>query len=1004
MSRKWFSDQVIDVLKEIPIDEVADAIGLELDCNHQGDCPTGHDSENHKCFSLNVVDNFFKCFHCCNDGKNTAGDVIELVKLVKEVGFTEACRWLAKNFRPDLSPEIEKFSDDEDSKYIAKKEFLEEVFKANMSVANYYRNRLKENQDAIEYLKSRGLTEEDIFDDRYYILGYAPSYDKKLFKKACDKYSSEIALATGLFKCAELEQDENKSINDIDLSKVIPIFYEAITVAYIKDDKVKYFCARSIKEKQFIKAKTNARYSNARDLAFGLPSLSIENEHFKNAFVISEGLFDCISLIRRGIPSISAITVGFSKEYMPKVKKLARNKVVYICQDNELNKCGQKGAFRTAKELVGVAKDVRVIILPLPEGQEKIDVNDYFEKYGHSMEEFLQLKEDSKHFIDVYIEAGEKLVELAENFLDKISFGNEINMSDLKEKFLTYHLADIINAMTYTDRYDMLQNIKSRYFKGKKDFRSFCKEVGISEVGKEKAHFADVNELAAYIYSIKSSEENSVQKAERIRQLLMEDLSSHGRFYKDENNVPYYFDDSHKMLMLLSFEDKNFLQYLGHRNLVKKENMTEVILEFIKVHCWTNGSQVEIKRDWYYDDINYIMYIDMKNDKNQILKISIDSIDYVDNGADGVMFLKSLYASLEIDLSKVKEYQVLIDKKEDYFRKFLKTISFDTDDGELSEVDRRRLLWLYYYSLFFTSKNIFRVKPLLLLWGESGSGKTFFIQLVGKLLFGERWDMETPTANNEPDIDVALIHRSFLALDNVDSKVKWLEDWLATASTGKIITKRELFTTKEQNISIPNCFIALTARTPRFRRDDIADRLIIIKMKRHKNKIPTSELIKKVMRNDRVQILTETVLTIQHIIGQLKKYEDVIVNTTFRQSDFVNFAYKVFDCDEKILEIFKKLESEQLDYTSEFNPLVYLLLKWVQSADDFRGVKEYTADELYDSLKLYVAKNALDIYIHSPRSLAQQLSVLNDVLNKMFIYKKIKKKDRWVYSFQMVRK
>jgi len=86
----------VEDLKRVPIQDVANILGLKLTKTGnslQGDCPTGHPSSNHRCFSINTDQNYFHCFSC---GK--AGDVISLVELVNDHDFKEAARWLGKEF------------------------------------------------------------------------------------------------------------------------------------------------------------------------------------------------------------------------------------------------------------------------------------------------------------------------------------------------------------------------------------------------------------------------------------------------------------------------------------------------------------------------------------------------------------------------------------------------------------------------------------------------------------------------------------------------------------------------------------------------------------------------------------------------------------------------------------------------------------------------------------------------------------------------------------------
>ena len=95
----------VEDLKRVPIQDVANILGLKLTKTGnslQGDCPTGHPSSNHRCFSINTDQNYFHCFSC---GK--AGDVISLVELVNDHDFKEASSWLGREFNISIPESIE---------------------------------------------------------------------------------------------------------------------------------------------------------------------------------------------------------------------------------------------------------------------------------------------------------------------------------------------------------------------------------------------------------------------------------------------------------------------------------------------------------------------------------------------------------------------------------------------------------------------------------------------------------------------------------------------------------------------------------------------------------------------------------------------------------------------------------------------------------------------------------------------------------------------------------
>ena len=1012
-TKKPFSGNIpekfLNELKLIPMNEVADKLGIILERDYHGNCPTGHKSENGRCFSLNLNINkknphyTYYCFSCEISGNN-----IQLVQLIKGFEFREACKWLADNFKVKGSKKSKC-----DPLPIAQKadESLQELYEVNKYIAEYYQKKLKKEPAAIDYLKTRGFTEEEIFDTRYYFLGYAPKKNRKLFTKVVDKFGIKAALSAGLFRCEELEEEPEKDINSIDVSRVKNVFFGVITVGYVENEQVKYFCRRSINKDarpKIIKAKTKERchYSKAENIIFGADSITIDSINFRNSLIITEGLFDATSLIKRDIPCVSPITVGFSEEQLPRLRALVRDKTVYICQDTERSQAGIKGSLKTAKEIIGIAAEIRIVILPLPldADEGKIDVNDYFEKYGHTTEEFQELLSRSLSLTDYYIQQERQhLKEFAESLIDIIDYKSNITLGELQEQFKALSLVAVLNSLDYVEQYDVLNTIRKKYFKkSKKKFKNFIKAIGILQ--KSAAEYIDdfenTAELEQIIFKIRNDKKKTtIFKNQKIKNLLLKDLKSRGKFYVDENDTPYFFDISEKVLLELDFSDPKYLHFLGKRGLTKEETSTKIINQHIRNYCREQGQKVEIRKDWYYDCEKFTLYIDLRNKKNRLIKITSEEIETVDNGIDGVMFLSSKYEPLEIDLSLIPEIEALSKHKNDYLRTLIiDTVNFD-DDSQLSIEERKLLLWLYYHSLFFTSKTIFRNKPLLLLYGEKGSGKTLLIQFIGKLLFGEVWDMETITNDNQNEIEMITTHRSFIGLDNCDSRIRWIEDFLCSISTGKTITKRVLYTTNEERIYQINSFLALTARTPKFRRDDVADRLLILKLKRFDTMTPASEIFKKI-KQYKVKLLTETVFNLQKILQRLKKYEGNTSISNFRQGDFVNFCYKVLDCQDFILQVFQKMETEQLEYAAEFEPLTGIIEEWLQDMEG-NSSRYLTAKELYDELKELCLDKSFDFYYKSPMALAKKIQAVKKVLELQLNITIVKKKDRLTYNFRM---
>lgn len=116
----------IEDFKRIPIQDVGSRLGMDLTKTGnslQGDCPTGHPSSNHHCFSINTDQNYFHCFNC-----GVAGDVIRLVEIVNETDFKGAVSWLGKEFNVHVPESIEDKNRHDDA-YYSRAAIYEEIYR-----------------------------------------------------------------------------------------------------------------------------------------------------------------------------------------------------------------------------------------------------------------------------------------------------------------------------------------------------------------------------------------------------------------------------------------------------------------------------------------------------------------------------------------------------------------------------------------------------------------------------------------------------------------------------------------------------------------------------------------------------------------------------------------------------------------------------------------------------------------------------------------------------------
>ncbi len=250
---------------------------------------------------------------------------------------------------------------------------------------------------------------------------------------------------------------------------------------------------------------------------------------------------------------------------------------------------------------------------------------------------------------------------------------------------------------------------------------------------------------------------------------------------------------------------------------------------------------------------------------------------------------------------------------------------FSGEGTPQSPEDQRLLLLIWMLSIAFES--VQPTKPLALAIGPAASGKSFMFRRIGRLFYGSGFNVTGIRKDGENDFFVAITNSPFCAFDNVDAYIPWLEDALATSATGMKIVKRVLYETNRAVSSEPRCFIALTARTPHFRRDDVAELVIPLRLGRLPTKRPENELLKEVLEQRNV-LMSEYANLLNRVVAQHKPER---WDSGLRLADFEKIATRIGDALERpvaVRKILVQLQTSQHLYATEENDLFLLLDMW----------------------------------------------------------------------------
>lgn len=538
--------------------------------------------------------------------------------------------------------------------------------------------------------------------------------------------------------------------------------------------------------------------------------------------------------------------------------------------------------------------------------------------------------------------AGMKLIESAREYMNFTAFTTPESDSDL----------DSYIVSSGENHAEALNQIKNLIANRKSYYRSYS---GIAET---------ISEIR------KSPKMKAFEKSNEISLLILDDTKDRGRFYKDHSNT-FYFSDEKKELILVRPDSEDFIHLISKYGMYDSEPIFKYVVSYLDHNTREIAQEAEIHKFAYWDKNKHILYVHQY--PNKIIRITSSEIKVVDNGYDGIIFLNN---------ERNEPFSLTLENFE-YVGLFKEIIidKINFDDAVLSIEKYRIIFELWFYSLFFLS--IMPTRPIIVFVGEKGSGKSCTLKKILKLLFGSRSDV-TPVHNDPNDFDACVTNNHLVCFDNADTSRPWLNDKLAIVATGGTISKRELYTTNSLCEIPVKCYLALTARTPQFTRDDVSDRLILMYVSGLKEKTSENRIIEEVISN-RDKIWSEIVLNLQKVVKTLEDSDTTAeIKTGFRMADFAEFILTICPIitdREAIIEILSDLKNSQDDFTLENEPLLELLTYWLEIDGGKNNGRQLTSAELYSELKDISEKGKIHFPYKSTKSLSQKIKNLESNLS-----------------------
>lgn len=214
----------------------------------------------------------------------------------------------------------------------------------------------------------------------------------------------------------------------------------------------------------------------------------------------------------------------------------------------------------------------------------------------------------------------------------------------------------------------------------------------------------------------------------------------------------------------------------------------------------------------------------------EIIRVTPTVIDTVVNGYRDVVFMWNEWpVKAEVD----REYD-----PEDTWYDALFGISLNHLASEGIDAQQAMAL-LRSWFLMILIRNEVSSRPILAVFGQKGSGKSVMFGKIYKLMYGPK---KALSSLGTPDnFDHSMATDPLYAIDNLDVWERWLPDRIARAAGISEITKRKLYTDLETVTIRMQAILGITAHAPKFGREDVVDRMLMIMLERVPDSVRVDE-------------------------------------------------------------------------------------------------------------------------------------------------------------------
>ncbi len=462
------------------------------------------------------------------------------------------------------------------------------------------------------------------------------------------------------------------------------------------------------------------------------------------------------------------------------------------------------------------------------------------------------------------------------------------------------------------------------------------------------------------------------KKNAAVVDVVRKSLEKRGSFFHDAATAYIFLNDT-RVLLPIEPDELGLELLLHDYGLFPTEPLTRQVIDGLRLHAHSRGAAIDVHPYAYYNAAAYTSYV--YDFAGGVYRIRPDVVDHVDNGTDGVLFVQN---------PRWRELRLAaIGNETDWASWLIEGLQFG--NGILTHDDQKCLLTLWILSLFVPQ--LFPTRVILALLGDKGSGKSSLLRRLGKLMFGPKFNVAMLTSKPD-DFDAAITSEPLVVADNADQAPNWFPDKLAVVATGGTVKRRVLYTTNRLVEYPIVANLAVTSRTPNFKREDVAERLLPLTVTRIEAFQPESALLTAV-ESRREEMIGAILGDVQRVLRELQMAGSRTHRTKFRMADFADFAIKaanVVSTEADVRAILDRVTDQQVALATEDQPLVELLDRWLEQdeAEHVNVWREITLQELREELEKLAGSMALPWSRGNQKSFGQHVRTMKGTLSTMY--------------------